>query len=123
MADGQSASAGRGHSRKRSVILSPTLGNYPFSEEGAARQRRQSSGFHLDGTIDLPEKLGMNGSGNGNGLLFEEKSSSAADVVLQKARQDESVSEGLSGKDRNAFILLTCLCEFSPELALMMGRD
>lgn len=110
------------HIRQRSGYLSPTLnGNVPLGkgpDEVGTRQRKATARVG-PGTFDLTNEEGKNGSVAGLGLglglgTSPPREKTGGQVILEKPRKDSRVedeSQGLTGKDRKAFILLVMLCE------------
>jgi hypothetical protein len=111
------------HIRQRSGYLSPTLnGNVSLGkgpDDAGTRQRKATARFG-QGTFDSTHEEGKNGSIAGLGLGLGLDSSpprekNGGQVVFEKPRKDSKVedeSQGLTGKDRKAFILLVMLCEY-----------
>jgi hypothetical protein len=110
------------HIRQRSGYLSPTLrGNVPLGngpDEAGTRQRKATARVD-QGNFEPAEHEGKNGSVAGSGLglalgASPPREKNGGQVVFEKPRKDSKVdyeSQGLTGKDRKAFILLVMLCE------------
>jgi hypothetical protein len=111
------------HIRQRSGYLSPTLrGNAVLgkgSDEAVTRQRKATAKID-QGIFDSTGEEGKNVSvvGQGLGLGFgasPPRKENGGQVIFEKPRKDSRVedeSQGLTGKDRKAFILLVMLCEY-----------
>jgi len=119
------------HIRQRSGYLSPTLnGNVPLGNgpDDAGTRQRKATARVGQATFDSTNDEGKNGSVAGLGLGLGLESSqprekNGGQIVFEKPRKDSRVEDepqGLTGKDRKAFILLVMLCKYT---ALAWARD
>jgi hypothetical protein len=105
----------KGHIRQRSGYLSPTLTNAPLFANQQARDEQGTRQRKLAAHVDQVPN-GASGLGLGLGSDDDPSDKGRKQVIWHKTKK-QSVrpvqSEGLTGKDRNAFILLVMLCKFA----------
>jgi hypothetical protein len=107
----------RTHIRQRSGYLSPTIGGSkvlsgPMNDDAGTRQRKTAARVD-QGSVDTTNEEGKTGLGLSLGTPLEFRKERSDQVVLEKPRKDSYPIEpqGLTGKDRRAFVLLVMLCK------------